>query len=306
MQKVVLIVGPTAIGKSHLGLELALRFNGEIISADSVQVYKGLDIGSAKAVAKDLAQVPHHMIDIVAPNEGYSAADFALEARAIIEDISSRGKSVFIVGGTGLYIRALIGGLFECPGKDEAYRAELLERSKREGRLALHAELAIVDAKSAERIHPNNIHRLIRALEVYRITGRPMSEMHDEHAFSDDIFETLTIGLNKDRSVLYGGINARVDAMMEAGLLEEVEGLLDAGFGRELKSMQTLGYKEMAGYIAGELNLGEATELLKKNTRNFAKRQITWFGKDAAIKWFDVEDDSYHGKVSELVGEFLA
>ncbi|VAV85445.1 tRNA dimethylallyltransferase [hydrothermal vent metagenome] len=284
--KLLVIVGPTASGKSNLSLEVAERFDAEIVSVDSMLVYKGMDIGTAKPTAAELLSVPHHMIDIVEPDAEFSAADYMKRATIAIEDITARGKRALVAGGTGLYLRALLEGIFEGPSRSNELRREFAEAIERDGLAALHVELAAVDPEAAARIHPNDATRIVRALEVYRITGRSISSLQKEQALTESPYETLKIGLTKERAELYTGIDRRVDAMMDAGLLEEVRGLLRKGYSSQLRPMQALGYKEMVSHIEGVVGLSEAIEALKKNTRNFAKRQFTWFGKDKRIRWF--------------------
>ncbi|VAW37065.1 tRNA dimethylallyltransferase [hydrothermal vent metagenome] len=284
--KLLAIVGPTASGKSGLALDVANYFGAEIVSVDSMLVYRGMDIGTAKPTVAELSSVAHHMIDIVDPGAGFSAADYRERASAVIEDITARGKRALVAGGTGLYLRALLEGIFEGPPGNDELRREFDAVIERGGPGGLHAELAEVDPEAAARIHPNDAVRIVRALEVYRMTGRSISSLHSEQARAGSPYETLKIGLNKERADLYEDINRRVDSMMERGLLAEVRRLLDKGYGSELRPMQALGYKEMVSHIEGGVELKEAVEALKKNTRNFAKRQLTWFGKDKEIRWF--------------------
>ncbi len=288
--KLVAIVGPTGVGKTSLSIELALRFNGEIISADSMQVHRHMDIATAKPTREEKTLVRHHLIDIVEPDRDYNAADFVRDAQSAIRDITGRGKSVFIVGGTGLYLRALLGGLFEGPGRDVTLRGELMEKARTEGRQSLHEELKTVDPVSAGRIHPNNINRLVRALEVYYLSRRPLSEHHAEHGFKQSNYDSLVIGLNMDRAALYERTDKRVEAMVRDGLLDETRGLLKLGFSPDLKSMRSLGYREMIEFIQGLATFDESVEALKKVTRNYAKRQITWFKKENGIRWFAPDD----------------
>jgi len=288
--KLLVILGPTASGKSSLALEVAKSFNAEIVSVDSMLVYKGMDIGTAKPGLDDLSSVPHHLIDLCEPDGVFSAADYRKAATMAIEDIISRGKRVVLVGGTGLYLRALLEGIFKGPSRNDELRREFAGAIEHDGLCALHAELAKVDPEAAARIHPNDETRIVRALEVYRLTGRTITSLHKEHAFSEKPYETLKIGLRKERPELYDDINQRVDEMMSQGLLAEVQGLLGKGFVGDLKPMQALGYKEMVSHIEGGVELSEAVEMLKKNTRNFAKRQITWFGKDREIRWFALSE----------------
>ena len=300
--KVVSIVGPTAAGKSLIAMELSRRLGGEIISADSMQVYRYMDIGTAKPSLKDRSEIPHHLIDVAFPDDDYNAARFRQDALKAAELIDGRGNRVIIAGGTGLYVRAFLGGIFEGPGKDSILRERLEKEASVHGRSYLHERLSEVDPVSAKRIHPNHISRIMRALEVYYSTGRPISEFQSEHGFTENRFETLKIGIIKTRDGLYGAIEQRVQAMMEAGLLKETETLLSLGYGPGLKSMRSLGYKEMTGHIEGKLTLDDAISELKKNTRNYAKRQITWFKKDKDVRWFSPEDASI---VIETVKEFF-
>ena len=290
MEKIVVILGPTASGKSALAVELAERFNGEVINADSMQVYRFMDIGTAKPTPAQMDSVLHHLLDVADPDEDYSAGRYRAAAAAAVHNIRRREKNVFVAGGTGLYIKALTSGLFEGPGANKRLREELLLEAQLQGPDALHRRLAEVDSASAEKIHPNNIKRVIRALEVYTVANKPLSEFHKEHAFAERPYDTLKIGIKKDRKLLYADIDARVEKMMEGGLRAEVEGLLKMGYREDLKPMRALGYKEMAAVIAGRSTLDEAIELLKKNTRNYAKRQMTWFNKDKEIRWFHWEE----------------
>ncbi|MDP2688853.1 MAG: tRNA (adenosine(37)-N6)-dimethylallyltransferase MiaA [Deltaproteobacteria bacterium] len=288
--KAVVIAGPTASGKSSLAVELAALFNGEVVSADSMQVYRRMDIGTAKPTAKERRGIPHHMIDIVDPDEDFSAARFREMALDSVKEIHGRGRNVFIAGGTGLYIKALTRGIFKGPPADPGLRAELSREAETHGSERLYERLKAVDPAGASNIHPNNLVRVIRALEVYALSKRPISEFHGEHAFSEKggaAFETLKIGLAPDRTELYERIDGRVEMMMEDGLPEETKKLLQAGYSSSLKPMGGLGYKEMTGHIAGEYGLEEAVRLLKRNTRHYAKRQMTWFKKDPEIRWFN-------------------
>ena len=280
--KLLCVVGPTASGKTRLTVELAKKINGEIISCDSVQVYRGLDIGSAKPTAEEMGGIAHHMIDVVEPEESFSAADFAREAEIIARDIVSRGRMPIVAGGTGLYLQSLIYPPgFSPAGADEAYRAELKKRA--EGGEDLHKLLASLDPESAARLHPNDSKRVIRALEVFKITGKPLSDYHGNPGKSP--FSALIIGLNAaERAFLYDRINSRVDAMMTAGLLEETAALHSAGrFGTTTR--KAIGYAQLIEYLEGGCSLDEAVELIKRETRRYAKRQMTWFRRDQSIKW---------------------
>lgn len=290
MEKLVVIAGPTASGKSALAAGLARLFDGEVISADSMQVYRHMDIGTAKPSEDEMAGVAHHLISIVDPQDEYTAARFRNDALQKIMEIRGRGKKVFIAGGTGLYIRALAEGLFEGPEADWDLRRELLDEAEKKGREALHERLREVDPVSASRIHPNNLHRIIRALEVYSLSRRPISDFQKEHSSAPPSFETLKVGLAMEREELYAAIDGRVDRMVEAGLLHETRRLLSMGYHSGLKPMRGLGYKEMAAFIEGEYDFEEAVRLVKRNTRHYAKRQMTWFRKDPGIRWFNPGD----------------
>jgi tRNA dimethylallyltransferase len=283
----MIICGPTASGKSDLALKLAHELDAEIINADSMQVYLGLDVGTAKPSLEQRAATPHHLLDVVAPDGHFSAADFARAADAAIREISDRGKRVVVVGGTGLYIRALLKGLADLPGGGEEIRAALQEEAGRFGNAAMLEKLRRVDPEMAAGLHPNNLVRIIRALEVQQLTGIPLSRYQREHAFSEQRYESLQIGITVNRAELYRRIEDRVDRMLAEGLLDEVRGLLSAGFGRELKAMRAIGYKESIAHIMGELTLEQAGSLIKRDTRHYAKRQLTWFKADPDILWFE-------------------
>ncbi len=284
--KVVVITGPTAVGKSGLALELAQLFNAEIISADSMQVYRQMDIGTAKPSKAARASVKHHLIDVVNPDEDYNVAMFTADAHAAVERIIADGKAVFIVGGTGLYIKSLLQGLFAGPGHDFVVRQRLLKEALDNGAEALFERLKDVDPKAAASIHPNNLRRVIRALEVSEVSGRPITDFQHEHGFGGEPFDDLRIALQSERDALYSAIDRRVDRMMEHGLADEARQLNAMGYAWDLKPMCGLGYKEMGEYLRSERPLDEAVELIKRNTRHYAKRQMTWFRKDASLKWF--------------------
>lgn len=287
LPKLLIICGPTASGKSDLALRLAHGLDAEIVNADSMQVYRGLNIGTAKPTPEQRAEIPHHLINIVDPNQLFSAADFADAADAAIRDIIARGKRVVVVGGTGLYIRALLKGLVDSPGGTVEMRAALQEEAGRIGNSAMLEKLRLVDPELAAGLHPNNLVRIIRALEVQQLTGIPLSRYQKEHAFSARRYESLQIGLKVERAELYQRIDRRVDQMLAAGLMEEVRALLAAGFGRELKAMCSIGYKESTAHIFGEMSLEDAVCRIKRDTRHYAKRQLTWFNADNDILWFE-------------------
>lgn len=281
--RILVIGGPTASGKSALALELAEQLHGELICADSLTVYRGLDIGSAKPSAADRQRVPHHLLDIRDPQQPFTAADFRQEALPVIADILRRGRRPMVVGGTGLYLRVLLGGLAEAPGEDPLLREQLKRRAEQEGGAALLEELRRVDPLTAERCHPNNLIRILRALEVWYASGRPLSAWQQQHAFGDAPYSPLFIWLNHPREALYQRIDQRVETMLAAGLVTEVRGLLAAGVADDAKPLQAIGYKEVVSHLAGEIDGAQMSELIKRNTRRLAKRQITWFkGEPAA------------------------
>jgi tRNA dimethylallyltransferase len=275
------------VGKTSFALQLARQFNGEIIGADAMQIYRRMDIGTAKPTPVEQAAVPHHMIDIVNPDQDFDAAVYAKMASGIIRGIIARGRTVFVVGGTGLYIKALIYGLFEEGLWDPVVRRRLKQRAESESAAVLHQRLAAVDGVAAERIHPNDTYRILRALEVFEVTGEPLTVFQQRHGFRERRFTTLKIGLFRPRPVLYDRINKRVDLMMGQGFLEEVRQLLACGYGVDIKSMQSLGYRHLAAVIRGDDSLAQAVTTLKRDHRRYAKRQMTWFKADREIVWAD-------------------
>lgn len=300
--RLVVICGPTAVGKTALALDLAEKFNGEIVSADSRQIYCRMDIGTAKPTAEEQNRVRHHLIDVVNPDQEFHAARYVEFAEAAINDIVSRGKRVFLAGGTGLYIKALTEGLLEAPGADSVLRKELHERAEREGSAALHAELVQVDPVSAERLHPNDLIRIVRALEVYSQGGKPLSSLQDEHGFRGEQFKTLKLGLDCERELLYERIDKRSEQMFETGLLEEAQGLLDAGYDPDLKILRTIGYRQAFAFLRNEMSREEALEDLQRATRRYAKQQLTWFRKDKSIIWLESSDD--FDTIQKLIEDF--
>jgi tRNA dimethylallyltransferase len=283
--RVIVVCGPTAVGKTRAGIALAQALNGEIVSADSMQVYRGMDIGTAKPTAEERAAATHHLIDIVEPDEPFDAAVYGALARDAVAGLHRRGKVPVVVGGTGLYIKALLRGLFRAGGGDPALRRRLRAEAEALGAERLHARLAECDPAAAARLHPNDTFRVLRALEVYELTGRPISGLQQEHGFAETPFAALTIGLTLDRATLYQRIDRRVDAMVAAGLEQEVRCLLDRGFGPELTSMQSIGYSHMTAFVGGALTWEECLRTLKRDTRRFAKRQLTWFRSEPGIVW---------------------
>jgi len=255
-----------------------------------MQVYRFMDIGTAKPRMEERKKIPHHLIDVVNPDEDYTAARFRMDAHMKIEEIHASGKNPFVAGGSGLYIKALIKGIFEGPGADKKLREKLLKEAGEKGAQSLYRRLQEIDPVSAGAIHPNNLRRVVRALEVYYLSKRPISEFQREHAFTEAPYDTLVIGLNLDREKLYGKIDERVERMMERGLVEETKKLIDMGYSTELKPLGGLGYKEVSAYLRGDTGLKEAVRLIKRNTRHYARRQLTWFRKDPEIKWFNPEE----------------
>ena len=290
MRPILVIVGPTAVGKTGLAIRVAKQVDGEIISADSMQVYKGLDIGTAKPTEAERQGVPHHLLDVVAVDQEFSVADYQLMVEDILMDLAKRGKTPILTGGTGLYIRAVLEGfVFDSQGKDDVLRARLQEVAESQGNIALHRRLAVVDPDTAKRLHPNDRRRVIRALEIYHTTGQPLSQHLDAQKQLEPRHQAVKFGLARNRPRLYQRIDARVDQMIEAGLLDEVKNLLEQGLAEGATAMQALGYKELVGYLRGEYDLAEAIRLLKRDTRRYAKRQLTWFRRDEEIIWLDLD-----------------
>ncbi len=285
--KIIVIYGPTGIGKTHTAITLARMFNGEIIGADSMQIYRRMDIGTAKPTAKEQASIPHHMIDVAEPDEPFDAARYSARVRKIVAMLCQRKVIPFIVGGTGLYIRALIHGIFPSLPSDPALRARLKQEAATSGSGSLHQRLFVCDPEAADRIHPNDTYRIIRALEVNQLTGEALSAQQARHGFAEQPYTVLKTGLRMDREILYERINQRVDAMIQQGLLDEVKNLLAAGYSAELKSMQSIGYRHMVDYLEHRLGWDEAVRTLKRDTRRYAKRQMTWLRGDGDVHWFE-------------------
>ena len=281
---IIALVGPTGAGKTELGIALAQQFNAEIINADSRQVYRRLDIGSAKATVAQRAAVTHHVVDVVEPDEPFDCARFRQLALAAIADITARGRRVLIVGGTGLYVKVLLRGLFDGPSRDPGLRAALLEEDERAPG-TLHQRLRTVDPVGAQRLHPHDRMRLIRALEVYQLTGRPISDWQAEHRFESGALDARVLGLSLPRPELYARINARCQAMVDAGLIDEVRRLYADGFDPDLPTLRSPGYREIGEYVRGLCDLPTAIARMAKATRHLAKRQVTWFRADPRIVW---------------------
>ena len=301
------LIGPTAVGKTAVAIVLAQARGWEIISADSRQVYRYLNVGTAKPIRSELASVPHHFIDIRNPDEIYSAGEFAREARVSISEILARGKIPMIVGGSGLYIRALTQGFFEPPISNRSVQRELKQRAQQEGVAVLHAELAKVDAESAARLHPNDVHRIVRALEVFYTSGRPLSEFLKNETASTP-YDFYFTGLSMPREELYNRIDLRVDNMIENGLVDECRKLLERGYSPELNALQTVGYKEVFAFLAKKLDEQKMIDEIKRHTRNYAKRQMTWFRKNPNPRWVERSAKDAVESIAQLVSaefEFL-
>ncbi|MBP3963414.1 tRNA (adenosine(37)-N6)-dimethylallyltransferase MiaA [Paenibacillus lignilyticus] len=299
--KLLVLIGPTAVGKTRLSLELAKACNAEIISGDSIQVYKGMDIGTAKIKPEEREGIPHHLIDICDPTHSFSVAEFQERCAVLIPEIESRGKLPFIVGGTGLYVESVAYGYdFAEVGSDDAYREEQRLYALAHGAEALHERLRAVDSEAADRLHPNDQRRVIRALEVHHLTGSTVSQQLEGQKKTSP-FELCIVGLTMDRAKLYERINERVDAMMDEGLVDEVKRLLADGVPANAVSMHGLGYKEIVLYLEGHLTLEEAVELLKRDTRRFAKRQLSWFRHMSDIHWIDT-DENFHKNLQAIYG----
>jgi tRNA dimethylallyltransferase len=284
--KIVIILGPTGTGKTDLSLTLAPEIGAEIISADSMQVYRFMDIGTAKPSPEERKRVRHHLIDVVDPDENFNASLFAEKAGAVIRRLYREGRAALVVGGTGLYIRALTGGLIGGPSPDREIRRRLREELERFGAAHLHRRLKGRDEAAAARIGVNDAVRIMRALEVVEVGGEPISRRHEAHGFRENRYDCLKIGLQLPRQDLYERINRRCEEMIERGIVGEVQSLLDRGYEEKAPALQSLGYKHIIGHIRGRLTLKEALRLMQRDTRNFAKRQITWFRAEKDIEWF--------------------
>ncbi|MBY6036008.1 tRNA (adenosine(37)-N6)-dimethylallyltransferase MiaA [Fictibacillus nanhaiensis] len=300
-EKLVVIVGPTAVGKTKTSIELAKAINGEIISGDSMQVYQGLDIGTAKITEEEKQGIPHHLINIKHPSEPFSVAEFQTRAKELISEINQRGKIPIIVGGTGLYIRAVTHHYdFSEAKRNSELREQLQKRADDEGSEALHRELRLVDPVRAAEIHPNNVPRVIRALEIYHETGNiPSNEQKNVAGVEESDYNLALVGLTMNRERLYERINTRVDLMMEHGVLEEAKWLLTMDVEKSLAA-KAIGYKELFPYLLGECTLEEAVSLLKRNSRRYAKRQFTWFYNQMDVTWFSMDEGPFQKKFKEI------
>lgn len=289
LPRIYIVAGPTGVGKTGISIPLALALNAEIISADSRQIYREMDIATAKPTVDELSAVPHHFIDIVGPDDIYDAGRFGVEGRKTASEIASRKRNILVVGGSGLYIQSLIDGFFSGAEKDESVREAIRHEISRDCIPAVYAMLRNVDPETAEKIHPNDAKRIERALEVYRITGKRMSELRRDQN-REPWCRPVFAGLTLDRALLYRRIEERVDRMIETGVIGETQALLDKGYSPSAVAMEGLGYREIIQYLNGDIGYDDMIRLFKQKSRNYAKRQITWFGKDKRIQWFDVQE----------------
>ena len=301
-KNLLILVGPTAVGKTGISIDLAKKINGEIISADSMQIYKYMDIGTAKIKEDEMENIPHYLIDIDYPDEEFTVAEYKNKAEKHIDKINDYGNIPIMVGGTGLYLNSIVYELrFTAVEANEKFREKYMEIADLNGNQYIYDELLKVDETSAKRINPNDRKRIIRALEIFYETGKPMSDYNKDFRKEVDKYNLVMIGLTMDRAKLYSRINERVDLMLNDGLIEEVQKLLDMGYTKDLVSMQGIGYKEIISYLEKNIGLDEATEILKRNTRRYAKRQLTWFRRDNRIKWIDVNQFNSTEEISKLI-----
>lgn len=302
-RKVIVIVGPTCSGKTKLSISLAEKLNGEIISADSRQIYKYLNIGTAKPLPEELRRVKHYFVDCFEPEEDYNVSKFETDALNIIEKLFAGKKTPIVCGGSGLYIKALVDGIFNTIDVDEEYRDQLKKNREEFGNEYLYKELKKVDPVSAANMLPQNWKRVMRALEVYHLSGEPIHRFQETYKRDNVNISFVQFGLNWERQILYKNIERRVDEMITAGLVDEVKNILSMGYSKELNSLNTVGYKEIISFLNNEYPLEKAIELIKRNTRRFAKRQMTWFRKDERINWIDVTNDQDFSSAESFVRE---
>ena len=310
LKPVIVLAGPTAIGKSRVAIEMAKAMGTDVLTADSRQVFRGMDIGTDKPTIAERQGVPHQLIDLVAPDQHFNVGDYRQHAVQEIGRLHDQGKIPLIAGGTGLYIRAVLRGLWIGPTADWTFRNRLTQEAKEKGETFLYQELKKVDPELAQRVHPRDHVKIQRGLEVYHLLGTPLSQSHQCHGFQERPYPSLFVGLTMERESLYKRIEARVELEIAKGLLEETQELLDRGFSRTLRSMTSLGYRQFSGYLAGEYSYDEAVSLLKRDTRHFAKRQMTWFRKEPSIHWLSVEPEESPFQVADrvlfLCQEFLS
>jgi tRNA dimethylallyltransferase len=297
--KLIVLQGPTGVGKTDVALDLARAISAEIINADSMQFYRHMDIGTSKPSYREQSDIPHHLFSVVNPDEQFNAARFMREARLIIADIARRGRVPLLVGGTGLYVRALTRGLSSAPARDEAVRQELCSLGKDE----LFKRLVQVDPEAAARINPNDMVRLVRALEVYRLTGATLTQHNRAHGFQEELYDCLKLCLTRNRDELYSLIGQRVDGMIQQGLIKEVETLFSLGYGPGLRPLRSIGYKQIGLYLTGMISLAEAVSRIQRETRRFAKRQLTWLRHDSDNIWIDLPGQT--AEVERLARKFL-
>jgi len=300
--RVILLVGPTGVGKTQMALKMAGLFGGEIVSADSLQVYRGMDIGAAKPTPEERRCIPHYLLDVVDPDQPFDVSRYCDLAHGVIARLHREKKPVFVVGGTGLYIRALLGGLIAGPGANESLRQILREEMKRLGKSYLYEKLRLKDEKAAAQINPHDGVRIIRALEILELTGRSIVDHQQEHCFREKPYEVIKIGFMLDRTVLQERIEKRTDRMIADGFVDEVRRLLAKGYDGSLKPMQSLGYRHICSFLAGEGDLEGAVRLIKRDTYRYAKRQMTWFAADREISWLAPDD---FDTVAKRIGLFL-
>jgi tRNA dimethylallyltransferase len=301
---VVVMVGPTAVGKSRVAVEVAKAFETEVLTADSRQVYRGMDIGTDKPTLEERQAVPHRLIDLVAPNESFNAGLYRRQAIDEIERLYRDSRLPLVVGGTGLYVRTLLKGLCDAPPADPIVRATLRQEAKDRGYDHLYARLVEIDPVAAARLHPRDESKVIRTLEVYQLSGRRMSEFQQEHGFAERPYSALIIGLNRDRDALYRRIEERIDWQLAHGLIEETKQLLAQGYQRNSAAMKGLGYRQVAEHLAGEYDVGEMVLRFKRDTRRFSKRQMTWFRKEPGIQWLTIkESESVRYTAALVIGQ---
>jgi tRNA dimethylallyltransferase len=300
-RKVIVIAGPTCSGKTKVSIGLAKLIQSEIISADSRQIYKYLNVGTAKPSDNELKEIVHHFINYLNPDKEYNVSKFEHDALAVIESLLSKNKIPVVVGGSGLYIQAIIDGIFDAVDKDENFRIEFNKKREKFGNQYLYDELKKVDPLSASNMIPQNWKRIMRALEVYHVTGKPIWKFQNEHKREKDI-NFIQFGIEWQREVQYKNINKRVDKMIENGLVEEVRNILNNGYSKKINALNTVGYKEIISYIENEITLEKAIELIKRNTRHYAKRQLTWFRKDKRILWIKIDAEN---QLNEIPGYII-
>ncbi|MBU6431679.1 MAG: tRNA (adenosine(37)-N6)-dimethylallyltransferase MiaA [Nitrospirae bacterium] len=298
---VVVMVGPTAVGKSRVAIEVAKAFETEVLTADSRQVYRGMDVGTDKPLPEERQSVPHRLIDLVNPDESFNAGVYRRRALDEIERLYRDRRLPLVVGGTGLYVRTILKGLCDAPPTDPIVRAALRQEARDQGHDRLYARLVAVDPVAAARLHPRDESKVLRALEVYQLSGRRMSEFQQEHGFAERPFSALIIGLNRDRAALYRRIEERIDWQLAHGLIEETEQLLAQGYQRDSAAMKGLGYRQVAEHLAGEYDAAEMVRRFKRDTRHFSKRQMTWFRKEPGIQWLMIEESEPARHTAELV-----